>query len=62
MKTIVIFNSQTGFTRRYAEWIAEATGADFMELSLAKQKDLTAYEAVIFGGWACGGEIGRAHV
>lgn len=50
MKTIVIFNSQTGFTRRYAEWIAEATGADFMELSLAKQKDLTAYEAVIFGG------------
>lgn len=49
MKTIVIFNSQTGFTRRYAEWIAEATGADFMELSLAKQKDLTAYEAVIFG-------------
>ena len=57
MKTIVIFNSQTGFTRRYAEWIAEATGADFMELSLAKQKDLTAYEAVIFGGWACGGGI-----
>ena len=57
MKTIVIFNSQTGFTRRYAEWIDEATGADFMELSLAKQKDLTAYEAVIFGGWACGGGI-----
>lgn len=56
MKTIVIFNSQTGFTRRYAEWIAEATGADFMELSLAKQKDLTAYEAVIFGGWPAAAE------
>ena len=28
MKTIVIYNSQTGFTKRYAEWIAEAAGAD----------------------------------
>ncbi len=25
MKTIVIYNSQTGFTKRYAEWIAEET-------------------------------------
>ena len=28
MKIIVIYNSKTGFTKRYAEWIAEATGAD----------------------------------
>ena len=51
MKTIVIYNSQTGFTKRYAEWIAEATGADCVELSAAKKKDLAAYEAIIFGGW-----------
>lgn len=24
MKTIVIYHSKTGFTKRYAEWIAEA--------------------------------------
>ena len=32
MKTIVIYQSQTGFTKRYAEWIAEAVGADCIAL------------------------------
>ena len=59
MKTIVIYNSQTGFTKRYAQWIAEATGADCFELSEAKKKNLAAYEAIIFGGWACAGGISK---
>ena len=59
MKTIVIYNSQTGFTKRYAEWIAKAAGADCLELSVAKKKDLTSYEAIIFGGWACAGNISK---
>ena len=59
MKTIVIYNSQTGFTKRYAEWIAEAAEADCLELSIAKKKDLTAYEAIVFGGWACAGNISK---
>lgn len=57
MKTIVIYNSQTGFTKRYAEWIAEAAGADCLAFSEAKKKDLTAYEAIVFGSWACAGGI-----
>lgn len=59
MRIAVIYNSQTGFTKRYAEWIAEATGADCLELSAAKKKDLTAYEAIVFGGWACAGGISK---
>lgn len=59
MKTIVIYNSQTGFTRRYAEWIAEATGADCLALSAAKKKDLAAYDAIVFGGWACAASISK---
>lgn len=59
MKTVVIYNSKTGFTKRYAEWIAEAAGADCLELSIAKKKDFTAYEAIIFGGWACAGSISK---
>ena len=47
MKTIVIYTSQTGFTKRYAEWIAEATGADCFELSAAKKKDLTTYDCIL---------------
>lgn len=57
MKTIVIYNSQTGFTQRYAQWIAEAAGADCLELSDAKKENLAPYEAIIFGGWACAGSI-----
>lgn len=57
MKTIVIYTSQTGFTKRYAEWIAQGAGADCLELSAAKKKDLTAYETIIYGGWACAGSI-----
>ncbi len=57
MKTVVIYNSQTGFTKQYAEWIAEAAGADCLPLSKAKKKNLTAYEAIIFGSWVCAGTI-----
>lgn len=59
MKTIVIYNSQTGFTKRYAEWIAEAAGADCLPLAEAKKKDMSAYEAIVFGGWACAGSINK---
>lgn len=59
MKTIVIYNSQTGFTKRYAKWIAEATGADCLELSAAKKKSMTNYDAIIFGSWACAGGINK---
>lgn len=59
MKTIVIYNSQTGFTKRYAKWLAEAAKADCIELTAAKKKDLTAYDAIIFGSWACAGSISK---
>ena len=49
MKTIVIYNSQTGFTKRYAQWIAEEINADCVELSIAKNTDLDSYDAIVFG-------------
>ena len=36
MKTAVIYTSQTGFTKRYAEWITEKTNADIFEIKPAK--------------------------
>lgn len=57
MKTIVVYESQTGFTKRYARWIAEAAGADCLALAEAKNKSMAPYEAIIFGGWACAGSI-----
>lgn len=59
MKTAVIYNSQTGFTKKYAEWIAEATGADCFEFKAVKKQDFGSYDAIIFGGWACAGTISK---
>lgn len=61
MKTIVIYHSQTGFTKQYAQWIAEAAGAECVELSAAKRKDLEPFEAIVFGSWACAGSISKLH-
>ena len=57
MKTVVIYNSQTGFTRRYAQWIAEAAGGVCLELSEAKRRDLSDCGAIVFGGWARAGGL-----
>lgn len=57
MKTIVIYNSQTGFTKRYAQWIAEETSARCVELKDAKKMDLGEFDTIVFGGWAMAGSI-----
>lgn len=57
MKTIVVYQSQTGFTKRYAQWIAEAAGAECLSLKEAKRQDLASYDAIVFGGWVCAGCI-----
>lgn len=59
MKTIVIYNSQTGFTKRYAEWIAEAAGAECADLKTAEKQELSAYDAIVFGSWACAGGVSK---
>jgi len=57
VKAIVIYQSRTGFTERYARWIAEASGADCVPLPEAKKKSMDEYQAIVFGGWACAGGI-----
>lgn len=59
MKTAVIYNSQTGFTKKYAEWISEVVGADCFELKIAKKQNFDTYDAIVFGGWICAGSISK---
>lgn len=50
MKTVVIYKSATGFTKKYAEWIAEELSSDifaFSEITLQKMMD---YDCIVFGG------------
>ena len=47
MKTLVIYTSQTGFTKRYAEWISEELNADIYDLKDVKKKTNDFFEACI---------------
>lgn len=58
-KSVVVYHSQTGFTERYARWIAEASGAHCMPLDAAKRADLSGYDAIVYGGWAMAGTISK---
>ena len=60
MKTLIVYTSQTGFTKRYAEWLAEEMESDVLDLKEAQKKDAAffeAYEAIVYGGWAMAGTV-----
>lgn len=60
MNAVIVYASQTGFTKKYADWLAESLGAEALELNAAKAKEDTffdKYDAVIFGGWANMGKV-----
>ncbi|MDP4151997.1 MAG: flavodoxin domain-containing protein [Bacillota bacterium] len=50
MKTIVIYKSKTGYTQKYAGWIAEELSADIREASKIDAEFLCEYDVIIFGG------------
>jgi Flavodoxin len=50
MKTVVIYKSKSGFTKKYAVWIAEALAADIYPVSEIIEADLDRYDSVVYGG------------
>ncbi|UYZ38695.1 flavodoxin domain-containing protein [Clostridium beijerinckii] len=50
MKTVVIYKSKTGFTKKYAEWIAEELSADIFNASKVNVNTLNKYDTIIYGG------------
>lgn len=50
MKTLVLYKSKAGFTKRYAQWIAEALNADLFEADQVKAEVFSSYDTVIYGG------------
>ncbi|MFD2670892.1 flavodoxin domain-containing protein [Marinicrinis sediminis] len=47
---VVVYKTKYGSTRRYANWIAEATGADLYEHGQVSSEDLMAYDTIVYGG------------
>ena len=57
MKILVTYKSKTGFTKKYAEWIAEGLSCDIKDVKNVSYKDVVGYDLVIHGGWIFGGVI-----
>lgn len=51
MNRIVLFTSKSGFTKKYAEWIAADLKCDVRELKGFSLNQLKEYDQVIYGGW-----------
>ncbi len=49
MKALILYHSKTGFTQRYAEWIAEETDADCESFDHRDGIRFGDYDAVLFG-------------
>lgn len=57
MNAMVIYESNTGFTQQYAQWIAQALGCSSQPLKAVSAKELSSVDTVIFGGWIMGNNI-----
>ena len=49
-KVLLIYKSNTGFTKKYAQWIQEELNCSAIELKDANISEVTKYDIVIFGG------------
>ena len=57
MRTLILYTSKTGNTKKYAEDIAQAVNGDVFPLKKYKWKDVGDYDSIVFGGWVMGGKI-----
>lgn len=49
-KTVVVYSSKYGSTKQYAEWIAQELCCDLFDKKEISEKELEAYEIIIYGG------------
>ncbi len=57
MKRLVVYQSFTGFTQQYAEWIAKELNCEAHALNNVSKQALSEYEMIIFGGWVMGNTV-----
>jgi len=50
LKTVVIYKSKSGFTKEYANWIAQELSADIFEVTNMNSEILIDYDTIIYGG------------
>ena len=50
MNTVVVYKSISGFTKKYAEWIAQELRADLLAAKMIDIEILLKYDNIIYGG------------
>lgn len=59
MKTLIIYTSQTDFTKKYAEWLSQRVNGDIYDLKDVQKKEeafFNEYQAIVYGGWLMAGK------
>ena len=49
-KGIILYQSKYGSTKKYAQWLKEATGFEVMEVKKAKADTINGYDTVVMCG------------
>lgn len=57
MRRIVVYTSSTGFTKKYANWIAEALRCEAKSFKDVSKDEIQEADTVIYGGWIMGNTI-----
>lgn len=57
MKTLVVYQSSTGFTKQYAEWIANELGCETKALQKVTAGEVKERDVIIYGGWVLGNMV-----
>ncbi len=60
-KGIILYQSQYGATKKYAEWLTEKTGYDCIETKNAKVSQLQNYDVILLGGGVYASGIAGLH-
>jgi len=61
MKTIIIYNGITGFTKRYAQWIAEELGSGALPYKDFTKNIINENDIIIFGSRVHVGKVEKAN-
>ncbi len=49
-RVLIIYKSVTGFTKQYAQWIAEELDCEWKDVKSVSAQTLSGYDVIIFGG------------
>lgn len=59
MNAVIIYNSKTGFTRRYANWLSDGLECPAIPVHQVKESDYKDAALIIFASWLHAGRISK---